>query len=204
MFVSTSLDTWITEQPDVFADDVQIDDTAYRRLDPKYYAWLRSRMNLAKLAAKGGKISQEAFDALRAKFNAIHEWAMARFGEDRLREAVHNLNARKYTPPAARDERAYRVARAAAQAAAAARAKVDAIRNQAMSLGWTQEALYGDGGEARTPMWKTCGLAGVLKPASAIGTTTPEAIEIVLPNGVRQHFYNPSVRQPWVRQAAAE
>lgn len=43
MYVSTSLEQWITNEPAVFARDVQIDDTAYRRLDPEYYAWLRSK-----------------------------------------------------------------------------------------------------------------------------------------------------------------
>ncbi len=94
LFVSTSLDTWTTGQPEIFARDVQIDDAAYRRLDPEYYAWLRSRMNLAKLAAQAGRLGEEEFEELRGKFNAVHEWAMAHFGEDALREAVRNSDAR--------------------------------------------------------------------------------------------------------------
>ena len=44
LFVSTSLATWTTANPEQFARDFQINDTVYRRLDPEYYAWLRSRM----------------------------------------------------------------------------------------------------------------------------------------------------------------
>ena len=31
----------------------------------------------------------------------------------------------------------------------------------------------------------------------SIGAVTREAIEIILPSGVRQHFYNPAVEQTW-------
>ena len=65
LFVSTVLDTWFTERAAAFARDVQVDDIAYRRLDPEYYAWLRSRMMLAKTAASAGQIGIDAFDELR-------------------------------------------------------------------------------------------------------------------------------------------
>ena len=51
LYVSTSLATWRTGQPKGIARDFQINDTCYRRLDPEYYAWLRSRMHMGKLAA---------------------------------------------------------------------------------------------------------------------------------------------------------
>jgi hypothetical protein len=37
-----------------------------------------------------------------------------------------------------------------------------------------------------------------LNPGDRIGAVTREAIEIILPSGVRQHFYNPDVEQPWI------
>jgi predicted P-loop ATPase len=58
--VSTTLGYWQTDRPDAFNRDVQINDTAYRRLDPEYYAWLRSRMHMAKLAALAGRLAQES------------------------------------------------------------------------------------------------------------------------------------------------
>jgi len=200
LFVSTSLDTWTTGQPEIFARDVQIDDTAYRRLDLEYYAWLRSRMNLAKLSAQAGRLSQGAFEELREKFNAVHEWAMAHFGEDALSEAVRNLDARNYAPPVAEPDRPVRVARAAEGSAAEAKAMVDAIREEALSLGWTHESLYGTGGPARAPFGKACGLAGLLHATDRIGEVTRQSIEIILSTGVRQRFYNPDVEQPWIKR----
>jgi hypothetical protein len=200
LFVSTSLDTWTTGQPEIFARDVQINDTAYRLLDPEYYAWLRSRMNLAKLAAGAGRLNPDAFDELREKFNTMHEWAVACFGEDSLREAVRNLDARNYTPPVAEPDKPVRPAPAAEHIAFDAVAMVDAIRDQALSLGWTEQSLYGTGGTTRALFGKACGLANLLKATDQIGEVTRQSIEIILASGVRQRFYNPDVEQPWSRR----
>jgi hypothetical protein len=200
LFVSTSLDSWTTGQPEIFARDVQINDTAYRRLDPEYYAWLRSRMNLAKLAAGAGRLSLDAFDELREKFNAVHNWAIAHFGEDTLREAVRNLDTRSYMPPVAEPDKPIRPARHAETTASKAVAMVDAIRDRALSMGWTEESLYGPAGATRALLGKVCALANLLKATDRIGEVTRQSIEIILANGVRQRFYNPDVEQPWIRR----
>ena len=99
MFVSTSLDQWQSDEG-IFARDCQINDTAYRRLDPEYYAWLRSKMQLAKMAADAQRLGRDEFDELRRRFNTMHEWAVTHFGEQCLVVAIRNLDARDYTPPA--------------------------------------------------------------------------------------------------------
>ncbi len=201
LFVSTILDAWTTGQPEIFARDVQIDDRAYRRLDPEYYAWLRSRMNLAKLAAGAGRLSPEAFEELREKFNAVHEWAVAHFGQEALREAIRSLDTRGYTPPTAEDDMPVRPARAADRVAAEAAATIDAIRDQALSLGWTEDLLGVATGSSYEPLSRRCALAHLLRPGDQIGEITPQFIEIVTASGVRQRFYNPDVEQPWIRRA---
>ncbi len=84
LFVSTALATWTTANPEQFARDFQINDTVYRRLDPEYYVWLRSRMVIAKKAATSGHLPPAAFEDLRVRFNAVHEWAVEHFGEAQL------------------------------------------------------------------------------------------------------------------------
>jgi hypothetical protein len=201
LFVSTSLDTWTTGQPEIFARDVQINDTAYRRLDPEYYAWLRSRMNLAKLAAGAGRLNLDAFDELRDKFNAVHEWAAAHFGEDTLREAVRNLDTRGYAPPVAEPDKPVRPERAAETSASDAVAMVDAIRDRALALGWTEDLLGAAAGSTREPLSRRCTLGHLLRPGDQIGEIAPQFIEIVRASGVRQRFYNPDALQPWIRRA---
>ena len=94
LFVSSTLSTWTTAQPEWFARDFQINDTVYRRLDPEYYAWLRSRMVLAKAAASSGRLDGAAFEDLRVRFNAVHEWAIRHFGEEQLLAAVRASSCR--------------------------------------------------------------------------------------------------------------
>ena len=201
LFVSSTLATWATANPEWFARDVQINDTMYRRLDPEYYAWLRSRMVLAKQAATAGKLAAPAFEDLRVRFNAVHEWALEHFGEERLLEAVRTMRAADYKPPLAEDD-GPRVpaprSRDGNHVAPEAVAMVDAISERALSLGWKHERLYGAGGRGIFDPRR--GLVRYLKPSDRIGEVTVQAIEIILKDGVRQHFYNPDVDQPWVKR----
>jgi len=99
LFAATNLAFWETDKPHYYARDVGIDGTCFRRLDPEYYAWLRHKMTLARKAADSGRLSAGAFEELRTRFNAIHAWAIERFGEDALRSAVQALDPKAYSPP---------------------------------------------------------------------------------------------------------
>jgi hypothetical protein len=205
LFVSTALDSWFTEQGTAFARDVQIDDVAYRRLDPEYYAWLRSRMVLAKKAATAGKLDTAAFDDLRLRFNTVHDCAVQHFGEDQLLTAARTLRAGEYRPPIAEDDGppvpVLLVRKSAGdRIPPEAIALVDAISDRALALGWKPERLYGIGGGGIFDPQR--GLICFLKPGDRIGAVTRQAIEIIgpPPTEVRQHFYNPDVDQPWIRR----
>lgn len=198
MFVSTCLRTWTTDRPHIFARDVQINDTAYRRLDPEYFAWLRSRMTMAKLAANAGQISREEFDGLREKFNTLQDWAIRRFSEPALLGAVRDLDTRTYEPPVAEPDSPPQPSRPAEAVKDTVLAKVDAIRERAVSLGWTTDQLYATGPSGRFGVSHDRGLVCYLKPQDEIGEVTRQSIEIILPNGVRQRFYNMLVEQPWI------
>ena len=210
LFVSTALDTWFTENVAAFARDVQINDTAYRRLDPEYYAWLRSRMLVAKTAASVGQIGLDAFDDLRHRFNTVHQWAVDRFGEQTLIAAVRNLVVREYHPPIPEPEPQRRAIvpacsdRNAVLVSPESAALVDAIRDRALALGWTQDSLYRTVGSLRFPLGSEYGLICYLKPGDRIGEVTTHSIEIILGNNVRQRFYNPNADQPWITRVGAE
>ena len=199
LYVSTVLTFWRTNEPDRIARDFQVNDTAYRRLDPEYYAWLRSKMHMAKLAVLAGQLTQQAFDGLRNGFNWIHEWAMAHLGEAALQDAVRTLDARNYLPPVA--EIWERQPKAQTSGVGTRHnnsiAAVDAICERAIAIGWTRERLYGAPQVA--PAQSQC-LAACLRADESLGQITHESIEIILPSGVRQHFYNPDVDQPWIRR----
>ncbi|MBZ5627108.1 MAG: hypothetical protein LAQ69_51805 [Acidobacteriia bacterium] len=203
LFVSTALGSWTGDQLHVFARDVQINDTAFRRLDPEYYAWLRSRMNLARSAHQAGQIDGEAYDELRSKFNGIHAWALAHFGERVLADAVRILDARDYQPPVAEPDTppSSPIKRNAdADGLPESIAMVDAICERALALGWKRERLYGTG---RGRLFsQDRGLVSLLRPGDQVGEVTLQSIEIIgaPPTEVRQRFYNPDVDQPWIRR----
>lgn len=209
MFVSSTLSTWMTANPEWFARDFQIDDTMYRRLDPQYYAWLRSRMVLAKKVAAAGELDAAAFEDLRIRFNAVHEWAVQQFGEEQLLEAVRTIRAGEYKPPVAEDDRPRvplpRGPRSTGNyISPEAVAIVDAISERALSLGWKRERLYATGGGRL--FGQDRGLVSFLKPGDQIGEVTTQSIEIIhsLPSEVRHRFYNPDVDQPWIRRVTVD
>ncbi|MCZ2152916.1 MAG: hypothetical protein LC114_03275 [Bryobacterales bacterium] len=200
MYVSTGLQTWSTNRPSIFARDVQINDTAYRRLDPDYYAWLRSKMTMARLASNAGRISWEEYEDLRQGFNAMQEWAIRRYGEPMLLEVVRNLDTRTYQPPVAEPDAPTTPTRSDTAARAEILPKVDVIRDQALSLGWTLDQLYATSTGSKFGPCIRGGLPTCLKPGDQIGAVTQQSIEIILASGVRQRFYNLRVDQPWIRR----
>jgi len=204
MYVATSLEQWQTSEPAIFARDVQLDDTAYRRLDPEYYAWLRSKMVIAKSAVAAGKLPADEFAELRVKFNNIHDWAMTAFGEGALLDAIRMLDARTYAPPAAEPWRPHRPWTAVSSSRGGGRVfyqpvsepamqLVHAIRDRALALGWTHEALYQVRGRFRFPFGRDYGLVCFLGAEDRIGNIAADSIEIIgpPPQGFRSHFYNP-------------
>lgn len=204
LFVSTSLATWTTAHPEQFARDFQIDDTVYRRLDPEYYAWLRSRMVFAKEAATTGHLSLAAFENLRVRFNSVHEWAVHHFGEALLLALVRTFHSGDYKPPVAEDDDPHVPAPCERKAAvydisAEAMALVHSISELALSLGWKHQRLFAGGSHIFAP---ERGLVSFLKPGDRIGEVTLQSIEIIhpLPSEVRHRFYNPDVDQPWIKK----
>jgi hypothetical protein len=201
-FVSTSLYVWSTTEPERFARDFQINDTVYRRLDPEYYAWLRSRMAMAKAAAMAGRIDAGAFEELRVRFNAVHEWAIAAFGEARLLDAVRTADVRAYAPPVPEPWRPHRpltTGPAATNDAGGFECRVseravslvDAICDRAQALGWTYEALYQVRGRLRFPFGQGYGLVCFIRDQDRIGEVAADAIEIIgrPPREQRSRFY---------------
>jgi hypothetical protein len=162
-------------------------------------------MVLAKKAATAGQLDTAAFEDLRVRFNAVHQWAVEHFGEDELLAAVRTVRAGDYKPPVAEDEGTGvpvpGVRKSAAdEISAEAMALVDSISEDALSLGWKRQRLYAAG--SSRVFAPDRGLVCFLKPGDRLGEVTLQSIEIIhpLPSEVRHRFYNPDVDQPWVKK----
>jgi len=214
LYVSTELDTWETSTPEPDQDEI-CEACGYRRLDPEYYAWLRHRMAVAQQFRRSGRLSVEQYQLWRTRFNGVHAWALARFGEGVLVAAVEALDPKAYRPPRVEDwEPRLRTELAAMpphlfpaegdwpfaeSVSPEAVGQVDAIRDQALALGWSEAGLYQNRGHLRFPNGDTYGLVCFLHGDRTIGEVTAQCIEIVSPRGSRMRHYNRDVQQPWLR-----
>ena len=103
LFVATNLDAWETGSPESFSQEVTIRGVAFKCLDPAYYAWLRRCMDRARVAHESGRLAPPAFEELRAKFNEVHAWTVAEFGQAILAEAIRTAPRIKGPLPGAPD-----------------------------------------------------------------------------------------------------
>jgi hypothetical protein len=211
LFVSPDLTYFETASPGSYADDVTVSGVPHRRLDAAYYAWLRHKMDLARRAVAARRLSAATFEGLRERFNVLHALAVGRLGAPALAAAVKSFDPRRYEPPRPDDDLGGARVRAARPPAgpsghafpasgdwrftepvdADAIAKVDAVRDAAIALGWTEAGLYGNRGHLRFPYARGYGLVCFLDGDAAIGEVTRESIEIVRQRGARTRFRNP-------------
>jgi hypothetical protein len=184
----------------------------FRLLTPEWYAWLRSRMDKARTAHQAGTLVAEAWEALRGQFNEIHGWAAARYGEQALRSAMERARRGKGSSIPAKADPAVVVCPAPAPAPATqtfrfpaqgnfrffesvspeAVAAVDAIRDQALALGWTLPQLYQNQGNIKYPCGPEWGLVSLLGDGKTLGEVTRQYIEIIYPGprGSRGRYHN--------------
>ena len=194
LYVSPDFDAWETDRPACWARDVTVNGTAYRALDPEYYAWLRHRMTLAMEAYLAGDMTCARFEESREAFNGVHAWAMQRFSECDLLRALDRLRPKHYDSP-----RAFTGARslsgggtvadtghAAVPASPCAKAvspravaQVDAIQDEAFALGWSHASLYATRGRYAFPCGQDYGLVCFLDAGDRVGSVTREYIELV-------------------------
>jgi len=213
LYVATNLETWEAKPPVRLDQDAICEPCGFRRLDPEYYAWLRSRMALAQKGYERGRLPSRQFEDLRNRFNAVHFWAVERFSEQALLEAVRTLDPSRYEPPMVKEPgdpsspppHVYPtdgdwpfIDPVAAEAVA----KVDAIRDRALALGWSEAQLYQNRGRCSFPCGQDYGLVSFLHGDDRLGEITSQFIEIISPRGSRLRFHSLKVEQPWLRRVS--
>ena len=195
----------------------------FRLLTPEWYAWLHRRMEKARAARLAGRLPAGTWEGLRRRFNGLHAWAAAQYGVKALRDAVAGFSApekatalpERETAPegdsgASRRHRHLHPEageyRFTVPVTAGALAKVDAIRERALALGWTHAQLYQNRGQFKFPCGPEWGLAGFLTPASRIGRVTRQYIEIETPGwkAGSNRFHNMETEQPWLKRVTTQ
>ena len=100
LFVATDVDCRDFTTPG--HEDVTCDGKCFRRLSPDYYAWLRSQMERVRQHHTRGMIPDAHYQALRDRFNTMHDRAVALFGEAALIEAMRSFTPDTYIVPSVR------------------------------------------------------------------------------------------------------
>ncbi|MFB3882442.1 MAG: hypothetical protein ACE149_14340 [Armatimonadota bacterium] len=219
LYVATDLDTWETSTPEPDQDAI-CERCGYRRLDPEYYAWLRHRMEVAKQAHARGRLPAARYQELRRRFNTMHTWAVTHLGEAALVAAVKTLDPKAYRPPQVEEweptpqpeqpptpPHLFPVDghwRFTERVSPEALAQVDAVREQAMSLGWTEAGLYQNRGRLRFPAGGEYGLVCLLRDGATITEVAARFIEITSPRGSRLRRYNSDADQPWLHRVPTD
>jgi hypothetical protein len=215
LYVATNLAVIERDEKIDASAEVRIDTFCYRKLDTEYYAWLRYRMSLAKQAVQTGRLNPTAFAELRCRFDRVHDWAIRHLGEAPLRAAVAAFKPDGYPPPGARSKPVtspmssptwptdgdWRFTHPVPQSAVD---KVNAVRDQAMALGWSEAALYQNRGRFGFPCGQHYGLVCFVDRDRQIGEVTRRSIEIIGPAPRRSvlRFYNKDVDHPWMPLAS--
>ncbi len=218
IYAATILEFWETDNPDYLAHEISINGTCFRRLDPDYYAWFRHKMISAQASHQAGKLSDQAWNTLRERFNSLQEMAIELFGKETLQQALCDFNPKSYTPPVpprpesshstelVRKDWLYPAGQAwkcRQKVTSKAVAKVDAIRDEAMAKGWSEARLYQNQGRFRFPCGEDYGLVCFVEGSRRIGEITARYIEIISETAGRENrlrFFNPDVDQPWLKR----
>jgi hypothetical protein len=87
-----------------------------------------------------------------------------------------------------------------------AMSRVDAIRDEALQLGWSEAALYQNRGRHPFPYGQDYGLVCFLSGNRRVGKVSREHIEIVCrqPSGGTYRHYNLNVPQPWIARSDSQ
>mgnify|MGYP007066241931 FL=1 len=151
---------------------------AIRLLDSKSYPW-------------PGRTREESGDPTHAEIPEIDEQPAPRCSPDTpsIPEESSLDGMSQHSYPAEAPDR-FRFNQPVSKCALA---QVDAIRDQAQALGWTEAQLYQTRGRFAFPCGDDCGLICFVRRDQRIGKVTDKTIEIICPGGHSQSFYRKEV-----------
>ena len=205
LYVSTDLNAQVFTLQE---QDVKHEGQIYRQLTPDYFAWLRSRMQTAQSAHRNKRLSDRKWNLLRERFNPIQQHAIELFGQDALKTACEDCSLNRYQPPQDFQEEGWLYPKNetlsfCADVDSNSVAKVDAIRTQAMALGWTEAQLYQNQGRHRFPCGEDYGLVCFVGGDRQVVGVTDSYIEIAHNIGTPRErilkFRNSKVPHSWMK-----
>ena len=168
-YVSTDLRMVELTARDARCQDMIIEGTSYRRLDAQYFVWIERRIELARNAAKDGKIKEDALQALITRYQAVKDWVDENIDNKYLSAARKQFESASYNPPPAalpkpkviikpEPVRSYRYPddghwEFTVPIDPDVVKIIDSIRDEAISKGWSEASLYQNRGHFIAGKW---------------------------------------------------
>ena len=171
--------------------DVIREGVTFRRLDADYFVWIEQTVTLVQKAHARGRIPQKAYSGLMNRYRVVQKWIEANISRKVLIAARKRSNLAEYSPPQAVGKekpqpespkpRPYLfpvggVWEHTVPIDPAVVKLVDAIRDEALSKGWTEASLYQNRGHY--PAGKWYGLVCVLDITDRIEKIDDQSIHI--------------------------
>lgn len=192
LYASTSLKTLLRTVKNPATGDVTHDGQTYRKVDPMFWAWLKTRMEKAEAAHKAGKLSQSQWDALRTGFNQVQAYALETYGKDALRQALKEIKHTQYRPPITTVPEEAHITpepewkypphgeyKAFESVTLQAVRQVESIKDKALAHGWSMAGLFQNRGNFTFPIGQDWGLVCFLQDDRQIAGITENFIEII-------------------------
>ena len=204
-WVSTDLSTLALNGPLPNTEDVIRGSKAFRRLSPDFFLWLEKRFVgfQRKMKLAGKENDETAFFA--ARFDSIRESAHANYTPEVFAAARMRLSHVTLESPNQVTDLPTRISNfdfpasgefpCRKQVTFHALGEVDAIRDEALNLGWTDTQLYGTRGRFTFPCGPGYGVVCFIHRDQRIGQVAARHIEIVCSGGHSLHFYRKEVNQ---------
>ncbi len=211
-FVSTSI--CVVTRGEVHATDEIVYDNGipHYRLTPLFWSYLCHAFNNATRACEAGKLDAATYSELLNRISLIYNAALAQFSAEALKSAERTFTPAKWKRHCERLTRDTQsieyedntdMPTGRHPVSKTVLALVDAIRDQAIALGWTMHQLYCNVRIAN----RDWGLVCYIGPEDRLGTITRQSIEIVHRTAAGTHslhFYNHEVEQTWLKMGTPE
>jgi len=172
-YVSTDLRMVELTAPDVTSRDIIREDIPYRRLDADYFVWIEQTVSQVQKAHAQGRIPQKAYSGLMNRYRVIQKWTEDNICKKDLDAARKRSSLAEYSPPQAnRKEESEPESRRDASVDPRPYLYptdgvweytvpidpevikiINSIRDEALSKGWSEAALYQNRGHFIAGKW---------------------------------------------------
>lgn len=203
LWVGTDLTTFTPDCNRQYPEDVVRGSKAFRRLSPDYFLWLEARFAaFRRKTNQAGQLPPEAKE-FAERFQRIQQVVKDAYPSSALEAARTRLSQLPMESPNKstgilhrRSEFVYpskSTLPVRREVTYHALGEVDAIRDEALALGWTEDSLYGTRGRFAFPCGPGYGVICFIHDDQRIGKVSDRTIQLRCSGGHSLHFYRREV-----------